>query len=215
MTRRRISSPRPGYEDNVFINCPFDDKYKSIFNAVVFAVYDAGFYPRCAFELGDATELRLMGIMRIISECKYAIHDISRTQPDRENRLPRFNMPLELGIFLGCKAFGGNRHNVKSCLVMDTELYRYQKFISDVAGQKVDAHRDDPRTAVSVVRDWLRTVSSRVNIPGGRVIWKRFNLFLRKLPTACERLNWEPEVLKLKFVDYRYVIHEFLRDNPL
>ncbi len=146
----------PDYHDNVFINCPFDPKYKTIFNAIVFAVYDAGFYPRCAFEIGDAAENRLQGIVRIIKECRYGIHDISRTQRDRRSQLPRFNMPLELGIFLGCKYFGGRHHGSKSCLVMDTEPFRYQKFISDIAGQDVSAHDDDPKKAVTVVRDWLR-----------------------------------------------------------
>jgi len=28
------------YEENVFINCPFDDEYKILFNAIVFAIHD-------------------------------------------------------------------------------------------------------------------------------------------------------------------------------
>jgi hypothetical protein len=97
---RQREALQPGYQRSVFINCPFDPKYKTIFNAIVFAVYDAGFYPRCAFELGDASENRLQGIVRIIVECQYGIHDISRTDRDHKNGLPRFNMPLELESFL-------------------------------------------------------------------------------------------------------------------
>lgn len=211
---RREATLRPGYENSVFINCPFDPKYKAIFNAIVFGVYDAGFYPRCAFELGDASENRLQGIVRIIVECRYGVHDISRTERDRENRLPRFNMPLELGIFLGSKYFGGGRHLRKACLIMDSEPYRYQKFISDIAGQDVYSHRDDPKSAVLLVRDWLRTKSQRVNIPDGEVVWRRFGQFQRKLPAICKELRWNPQILKLKFVDYRHVIYEWLRQNP-
>jgi len=36
----------PQFDRNVFINCPFDAAYAPIFEAVVFAVYDAGFYAR-------------------------------------------------------------------------------------------------------------------------------------------------------------------------
>ncbi len=209
----REARPRPSYDNSVFINCPFDSKYKTIFNAIVFAVYDAGFYPRCAFELGDASENRLQGIVRIILECRYGIHDISRTEPDRKNRLPRFNMPLELGIFLGCKYFGGGRHLLKACLVMDSGPYRYQKFISDIAGQDVYAHKDDPRTAVLLVRDWLRTDSQRVDIPDGRIVWRRFSQFQRELPAICKRSKLNPQILKLKFPDYRHVIYQWLLQN--
>ncbi|MEA2238824.1 MAG: hypothetical protein QOC81_3548 [Thermoanaerobaculia bacterium] len=30
------------YERNVFINCPFDDDYAPLFEAIVFAINDAG-----------------------------------------------------------------------------------------------------------------------------------------------------------------------------
>ena len=35
------------YEISVFINCPFDNKYRPILRAIVFAIYDSGFIPRC------------------------------------------------------------------------------------------------------------------------------------------------------------------------
>ena len=211
----REATLRPSYESSVFINCPFDLKYKTIFNAIVFAVYDAGFYPRCAYELGDASQNLLQGIVQIIAECRYGIHDISRTEPDPENRLPRFNMPLELGVFLGCKYLGAVPHPSKVCLVMDSEPYRYQKFISDIAGQIVRAHKDDPRNAVLLVRDWLRVNSQRVDIPDGVVVWQRFSKFQRELPGICKKLRWNPQILKLKFIDYRYVIYYWLQENPL
>jgi len=125
------------YEDNVFINCPFDDEYKPIFDAVIFAVHDAGFVARCALEISDAAQNRFDKIVEIISECKYGIHDISRTELDPINSLPRFNMPLELGIFLGCSKFGGTKDRMKMCMILDKEQYRYQKFISDIAGQDI------------------------------------------------------------------------------
>jgi hypothetical protein len=34
------------YENSVFINCPFDRAYRPLFEAVVFAAYDCGFYSR-------------------------------------------------------------------------------------------------------------------------------------------------------------------------
>jgi hypothetical protein len=68
------------YAKNVFINCPFDSQYKPLLEAIVFAVSDCGLWPRCALELDDASEVRIEKIFKIIAECRYGVHDISRTE---------------------------------------------------------------------------------------------------------------------------------------
>jgi len=199
-------------DDHVFINCPFDDQYQPLFNAIVFTVHDAGFVARCAREVGDAAQNRMEKILSIVGECRYGIHDISRTELNAK-RLPRFNMPLELGAFLGCKRFGGKRHSSKTALILDREAYRYQQFISDIAGQDIDAHGSDPERAVQAVRQWLRTESRRNNVPGGAVIWQRFQEFQVALPTILANLH--VGLAEMAFVDYTYAITEWLRANPL
>jgi hypothetical protein len=97
------------YQKNVFINCSFDRSYRPIFHALVFAVHDAGYVARSAQEVRDTGEVRIEKILRLVRESKFGIHDISRTTLDRATRLPRFNMPLELGLFLGAREFGA-RH---------------------------------------------------------------------------------------------------------
>ena len=87
----------------VFINCPFDSQYTPLFEALVFAVSDCGFRARCALEVDDASQVRIEKIYKIIATCKFGIHDISRTAPNPATGLPRFNMPLELGIFLAAR----------------------------------------------------------------------------------------------------------------
>jgi hypothetical protein len=201
------------YEDNVFINCPFDDEYKAIFDAVIFAVHDAGFVARCALEISDAAQNRFDKIVGIISECKYGIHDISRTELDPINFLPRFNMPLELGIFLGCGKFGGVKDRMKMCMILDKEQYRYQKFLSDIAGQDIFAHDNEPKKAIEKVRNWLRTASKRTNIPGGSKIYERYTLFEKDLPNICKELNIQ--VRELTFVDFIYIIIEWLKPHTV
>ena len=66
--------------NHVFINCPFDDDYRPLFDAAVFAVYDSGFVPRCALESIDTGQTRLAKIMSIIDACRYGLHDLSRTE---------------------------------------------------------------------------------------------------------------------------------------
>ena len=102
------------YTRNVFINCPFDEAYLSIFHAIIFTVFDCGYTPRCSLEIEDSSEVRIEKIAKVISECKYGIHDISRTEFDKDTNLPRFNMPLELGMFLGAKRFGDDEQRKKA-----------------------------------------------------------------------------------------------------
>jgi len=106
---------QPLYQRSVFINCPFDGEYLPIFRAIIFTVSACGFEPRSTLEHDDASQVRIEKIYRLIASSAFGIHDISRTEPDDENRLPRFNMPLELGVFLGAK--GGRAAELKSGMV--------------------------------------------------------------------------------------------------
>ena len=135
-------------------------------------------------------------------------HDISRTELDENSGLPRFNMPLELGIFLGAKRFGAEEHGRKKCLVMDREQYRYQKFISDIAGQDVPSHNNSPEEVVKVVRDWLLTASERRTIPSGSTIWSHYQDFLMDSPQIAQRFQLEVE--DLIFNDYTFIVAEWL-----
>jgi hypothetical protein len=56
------------YDINVFINCPFDDLYRPLFQATIFVLYDAGYRPRSALESSDGGEVRVDKIMRIIAD---------------------------------------------------------------------------------------------------------------------------------------------------
>jgi hypothetical protein len=132
---------------DVFINCPFDSSYRPLFQAITFSVLRSGFNPRCAAEVDDSAQIRLLKIQDIIAACRYGIHDISRTEVDGDPALPRFNMPLELGLFLGAKRYGTREQPQKRTLVLDTQPYRYQRFISDIAGQDIPAHGGDPARA--------------------------------------------------------------------
>jgi hypothetical protein len=133
------------YEDSVFLNVPFDKKYNRLFNALIFAIHDCGFIARSALEVEDSGQARVEKILKIIGECKFGIHDISRAGIDGKTRLARFNMPLELGFFLGAKRYGSSKDNDKRCLILDREKYRYRSFCSDIAGQDIRSHNDEPK----------------------------------------------------------------------
>lgn len=197
---------------HVFINCPFDPQYKDLFEAIVFAVSVCRFRPRCALEVDDGSQIRIEKIFNIISDCKFGIHDICKTELDDTTQLPRFNMPLELGMFLGAKRFGQNEQKEKICLILDKEQYRYQKFISDIAGQDIRAHDDDPKTIISVIRNWLRNASPSISLPGGEAICARYELFRKEFPSLCQALQLSTD--ELTFIDFTWIVTEWLNQNP-
>lgn len=199
------------YASNVFINCPFDENYGPILDALVFAILDCGFIPRCAMEIIDSSQIRIDKIFNIIDECKFAIHDLSRTESDPDTGLPRFNMPLELGMFLGARRFGGSRHKDKSCLIIDIKRYRYQSFISDISGQDIKAHGNDPKTAVSLVRNWLNSASGRKTIPGGHKIWIRYQQYRDELPDICAASDLTMD--EMTFNDMEIFAEEWLKQS--
>ena len=202
----------PSYDDSVFINCPFDGEYLPLFHAIVFAVHDCGFIARCALEVDDSGQVRIQKIEQIIADCRLGIHDISRTELDPQLKLPRFNMPLELGLFLGAKRYGGKLQKRKSCKILDTDRYRFQKFCSDIAGQDISAHGNNVERAIRAVRDWLRSCRPKISIPSGSKISQRFHLFNNDLPLICQTLHLDED--ELTFLDFQNTMFEWLKANP-
>lgn len=196
---------------NVFINCPFDPTYKPIFEALVFSIYDLGCVARCALEFDDASTNRFEKICNLIEECQYGIHDISSVKLDKATKFPRFNMPLELGLFLGCKRYGAPAQKEKVCLILDKERYRFQKFISDIAGQDIHEHSEDPEKAIVAVRDWLCAASGRKKLPGGQAIVARYRRFRTDLPNLCVSLMRDENTLI--FSDWSEMISLWLKAN--
>jgi hypothetical protein len=190
----------------VFINCPFDEQYSALFHAAVFAVMDCGFHIRCALDTSDSGQIRLNKIYSTIAACKLAIHDLSRVQLSERTGLPRFNMPLELGIFLGAKLFGDTDQQSKMCIVFDEEPYRYQQYLSDVAGQDISVHHNNSQTLVTKIRDWLASVSTET-LPSGSKIWERYQRFQNELHASCRAVKQKPE--ELTYHDYLMHVDKF------
>ena len=152
-----MASPRtlkPPASKAVFINCPFDDGFKPIFRAMVFTIISSGYYPRCALDATDGAEICVGKIATIIGECDWGIHDLSRNEVDAGGT-PRFNMPMELGLHLGARLLGEGRHRRKRALILEAEPHRYDAVLSDISGQDIEVHDNDPDQAIRCVRNWL------------------------------------------------------------
>lgn len=193
-----------GSARDVFVNCPFDDDFAPGFRALIFAVTACGFRARCARELDDAAETRIDKLYRIIEGSRYGIHDLSRIELDRGTGLPRFNMPLELGIFLGAKRFGDASQASKRCLVFDSEPYRYQRFISDLNGMDVTPHGGEPRRMVECVRNWLVNVSRRRTIPATNNLMASYDRFAAGLPAIARTDGLDAD--RLAYADFQRLV---------
>jgi hypothetical protein len=195
----------------VFINCPFDEAYAPTFRAMIFTIFACEFQPRSALELDDGGQTRMDKLFSIIEQCRYGVHDISRTDLDTVNHLPRFNMPFELGIFFGARTYGGKDQRLKRALVLDIEKYRYQRFISDLAGYDIRAHGGDPVAAVRILRDWLANVSRR-QLPSANRIEALYHAFMGELPALAAGQDFDPD--DIPYVDYEHMVVDWLLAAP-
>lgn len=197
---------------SVFINCPFDDKYQAKFDALVFTIAFCGFQVRSALEVNDSGQTRLAKIIALIEASKFSIHDISRIELDTDTDLPRFNMPIELGIAIGMKHLGRKRLRDHCLRVLDgaqeKDRYRYQKFASDLAGVDIEIHGGDAERLIAAVREFL---SPHVEhpLPGARTIGAALEEFERELPAMVQGARQSLE--ELTFVDRLRHADAFIR----
>jgi len=187
------------FENNVFINCPFDNEYFPLLRTILFTLIYLEFDPKIS-ETSDSGANRLNKIKELIKNSKYSIHDLSRIQSN-EKGYPRFNMPLECGIDLGCRMIGTGHLKTKKCLILETEKFRYQEFISDIAGNDIRAHDDDPQKIVKEVRDWLK-ISTKKSLHWASEIWLIYKEFDSDYQAILRSEKIDPhEISSLTFSD--------------
>lgn len=117
-------------------------------------------------------------------------------------------MPLELGIFLGAKRFGDEAQRKKRALILDTQPYRYQAFISDLAGIDPKAHGGDPAQMVRCTRDWLLSVSKRATIPPPAQLLASYGRFTVALPTIAQSAGLAP--IDIGYSDFERIVFAWL-----
>jgi hypothetical protein len=205
---------RAAYDDHVFINCPFDDGYRPLFQAILFAVHACGMVARSALEVENGAEVRIEKIARIISECRHGIHDLSRVEPDPRSGLPRMNMPFELGLFLGAARFGNAGQKRKTCIIFDREKYRYQQFLSDIAGQDIRGHGGSTAELIRAIRNALATtLPDDVSLHSGRLMAERYARFQQDLPHLCRLLGLDEDDLGHR--DLALLLTAWIEGNPV
>jgi hypothetical protein len=93
---------------------------------------------------------RVTRIFRLMRQCRYSIHDLSRTQ--RRAGTPRFNMPFEAGLATALSLMGRPAHD-RYVFASDHRLV--QRAASDLGGVDVYAHGGTARGAIAAMTNAL------------------------------------------------------------
>jgi hypothetical protein len=173
---------------SIFINCPFDEAFRSCFEAILFTVTMSGYRVRCALEADDAGDVRFEKLCELIADCDRSIHDLSRTQSGVDG-LPRFNMPFELGLMMGARQYGRGRQRAKRAMIMVSKPFAMPRFLSDLAGNDPKAHEDNALNVIRIVRDHLHTDPSGSRLPGAAHMADLMTEFRNLLPSLAAAAN--------------------------
>ena len=177
---------------------------------MVFTIIACGYTPRCALDTQDGAEVRLSKIAALIGECDWAIHDLSRVQT-RRGELPRFNMPMELGLHLGAKLFGDARQKAKRALILDADRHRYDRMLSDISGQDIEAHAENVDRMIACVRNWLSDGRPHHARPlrGAQVLQREYGRFKTDVVALLKAHRLDP-LSRLTHRDYVFAVRQWL-----
>lgn len=184
---------------SVFVNCPFDNEYFKLLKPLLFTLIYIGLEPKMS-ETSDSGEVRLHKIKDMMATSKFSIHDLSRMEPLKVKELPRFNMPFECGIDFGIKLSNPQKYQNKKFLILEKEQYRYQQVISDISGNDIKAHKNNPERIIKVVRDWFKPIDN--GIPRHKEMWLAFNEFEFDYEEILKGEGYNPkDIYELTFSD--------------
>jgi hypothetical protein len=135
---------------SVLLNIPYDEEFRSLYIAYIVGLCQLDLDPHLASEIPGSGR-RLDRIFELIESCRYSIHDLSRVEVSvAPTAVPRFNMPLELGMTIAWQKLNPTLHD---CIVWESEPYRIQRSASDLNGTDVYIHNGTPEGVLSELRN--------------------------------------------------------------
>jgi hypothetical protein len=168
---------RPKRIESVFLNIPYDKEFEDLYVAYIVGLTQLGL--RVNATLAVPNQGRLESIIGLIDGSNFSIHDLSRIKSSKG--IPRFNMPLELGLALYRSHATKGRHRV---YVFESKPYRTQKSTSDINGIDPQIHNGTARGVMAGLRNILRQPGDVTTVPEMLI---SFRAVQRKLPEL--RLN--------------------------
>jgi len=162
-----------------FLNLPFHEDYENVCLALICGLVCYGITPTIVTE-STGSRWRLEKLAELISRCEFSFHDLSYLKLDGPQRVPRFNIPFELGLAIGLH---GNLHEQPRYHVFESKRHRLQQSLSDLNGidpliynrtavgilrALANRLRQDPQPSFKLLRSVFRRTSRLVSPPSQR-----------------------------------------------
>lgn len=169
-------------ENSVFLNIPYDQKFRPLYLAYIAGLVHLGLVPRVTLGLPGGTR-RLDKILAEIQGCRYSIHDLSRVGLDRKPPFatPRFNMPFELGLAVAWERLKPEKH---AWFIFEAQEYRVQKSLSDLNGTDPQIHGGKVSGVMRELSNIFRRTRNRPTVPE---MMKTFHAISRKSSSILEQ----------------------------
>jgi hypothetical protein len=150
--------PRRKRIESVFLNIPYDREFEDLYLAYIVGLTQLGL--RVNVTLAIPNQGRLEAIIDLIKESNFSIHDLSPIKSSKG--IPRFNMPLELGLALHRSHVTRGRHRV---YVFESKPYRAQRSTSDINGIDPQIHNQTPKGVMRGLRNIFRQPGDVTTVP--------------------------------------------------
>ena len=173
--------PLPRIKQNaVFLNIPYDDQFEDLYLAYIVGLTQLGLEINAT--LAVPNQGRLERIIQLIESSDVSIHDLSRIE--LSSGIPRFNMPLELGLALHRSHVTAGKHRV---YVFERKAYRMQQSTSDINGIDPQIHNGRPKGVMAGLRNIFHQPKGTTTVPemlsSYRAVKRRLPEFRRKAGT--------------------------------
>ena len=144
--------------ESVFLNIPYDVAFENLYLAYIVGLTQLGLSINAA--LAVPNQGRLSTIIELIDKSDFSIHDLSRVEISRG--VPRFNMPVELGLALYRSHITNGQHRV---FIFERKQYRAQQSTSDVNGIDPQIHNGTVKGLMSGLRNIFRQPNDVTTVP--------------------------------------------------
>jgi hypothetical protein len=172
--------PKSAQQESAFLNIPYDRNYEPLHLAFIAGLSGFGLVPRATVEI-PTSDRRLDRIVKLIRNCRYSFHDLSRVQLDRNSpATPRFNMPFELGLAVDWSLGANSSHE---WFVFESTPHRLSKSLSDLNGTDPYIHEGTVHGVFRGLMNALTRTTHRPELADLDAIYRDLRRAARKIRT--------------------------------
>jgi hypothetical protein len=140
-----------------------------------------GLLPRSVLEVPASTD-RLRRILRLMRQCRYSIHDLSRVE--RSGGVPRFNMPFEAGLATALSLLQGRHQR----FLLEAKRFRLERSLSDLNGTDPYVHGGSAEGVLRATMSLFTRPGLKLTIRDLSGVYKRLRLYARR---EMRRGQWD------------------------